>query len=122
MKLSDFILLDEEEKKQTVLHTGVLIGKRKSPASFAFLFQVGSFYVETFFDVDNKAVREFRMSDQTILLEPYLETIRLDEIKTAFQMRRLAYGALILKKAFACQDGPSSVGHTSNSILAFIYE
>ena len=29
MKLSDFVLLDEEEKKLVLLHEGVLIGKRK---------------------------------------------------------------------------------------------
>jgi len=80
MKLSDFILLNEEEKKLAVLHAGVLIGKRKEASSVAFLFQVENFYVETFFNPGNKAIREFRMFDQTALLQPYLEAIRIDEL------------------------------------------
>ena len=39
MKLSDFIMLDTEEKKLAVLHLGVLIAKRKQHSSMAFLFQ-----------------------------------------------------------------------------------
>lgn len=80
MKLSDFILLSEEEKKFAVLHAGVLIGKRKDADLIAFLFQVNNFYVETFFQTNNKAIKEFRMFDQTALLQPYLETIRIDEL------------------------------------------
>jgi len=80
MKLSDFILLSEEEKKLAVLHSGVLIGKRKTLDSFTFLFQVNNFYVETCFNTCNKAIEEFRMFEQTALLQPYLETIRIDEL------------------------------------------
>lgn len=80
MKLSDFILLNEEEKKMAVLHEGVLIGKRKEASSVAFLFQVDSFYVETFFNSGNKAIEEFRMFDQTTLLQPYLDAIAIDQL------------------------------------------
>lgn len=78
MKLSDFILLDEEEKKRTVLHAGVLIGKRRSLISMAFLFQLDNFYVETFFNTQNKDIEEFRMFDQTRFLDPYLSNISID--------------------------------------------
>lgn len=80
MKLSDFILLNEEEKKQAVLHAGVLIGKRKSIASIAFLFQVNNFYVETLFNYENKDIEEFRMFEQTAMLEPYLNCIPIDDL------------------------------------------
>jgi hypothetical protein len=80
MKLSDFILLSEEDKKIAVLHAGVLIAKRKNTDSFSFLFQVGNFYVETCFNLHNKRVKEFRMFDQTNLLQPYLDSIRIDEL------------------------------------------
>ena len=50
MKLSDFIMLDTEEKKLAVLHLGVLIAKRKQHSSMAFLFQLDHFYVETWFN------------------------------------------------------------------------
>lgn len=78
MKLSDFILLDKEEKKLAVLHEGVLIGKRKEPASVRFLFQVENFYVEACFNSINKDVEEFRMFDRTALLQPYLDSISID--------------------------------------------
>lgn len=80
MKLSDFILLNEEGKKQAVLHEGVLIGKRKAPASFIFLFQVQNFYVEACFSLNGKDIEEFRMFGHTTLLQPYLETICIDEL------------------------------------------
>lgn len=80
MRLSDFILLSEEDKKIAVLHAGVLIGKRKNVDTVAFLFQIEDYYVETFFDSGNKSVREFRMFDQTALLQPYLDSIRIDDL------------------------------------------
>jgi hypothetical protein len=80
MKLSDFILLDEEDKKLAVLHEGVLIGKRKKKECMVFLFQLNSFYVETFCNLQTKAVVQFRIFDHTRLLRPYLETIAIDEL------------------------------------------
>lgn len=80
MKLSDFILLGEEEKKLAVLHEGVLIGKRKRPALMIFLFQIESFYVEAYFSSDNKGIKEFRVSNRTVLLQPYLEGIPIDDL------------------------------------------
>ena len=80
MKLSDFILLSEEEKKIAVLHTGVLIGKRKDVDTVAFLFQLPNYYVETFFNSGNKTIREFRVFNQTSLLQPYLDTIRIEDL------------------------------------------
>ena len=80
MKLSDFILLGEKEKMHTVLHEGVLIAKRQEPASFFFLFQFQSFYVETCFNIANKGVEEFRVFHETELLQPYLERMPLDDL------------------------------------------
>ena len=65
MRLSDFILLNEEEKKLIVLHEGVLIAKRNSLESLVFLFHLGSFYVETFCNIDNKSIEEYRVFDTT---------------------------------------------------------
>ena len=78
MRLSDFILLDEDEKKKTVLHKGVLIAKRDSFDSMVFLFQMGSYYVEAFCNPENKAIEEYRVFDNISLLNPYLETIPID--------------------------------------------
>jgi hypothetical protein len=48
MRLSEFILLNEDEKKSTVLHQGVFLAKRSSFDSMVFLFQLGSYYVEAY--------------------------------------------------------------------------
>ena len=80
MELSDFIMLNAEEKKLVVLHDGVLIGKRKTPGSIIFLFHLDKFYVETFCSIQTKEVLEYRMFRQTELLQPYLETITIDQL------------------------------------------
>lgn len=80
MKLSDFILLSEEEKKVAVLHEGVFIGKRKEAASVIFLFQFQNFYVEACFNASNKNIEEFCMFEQTSLLQPYLDHIPIDDL------------------------------------------
>ena len=80
MKLSDFILLNEKEKQQAVLHEGVLIGKRKNNTSVVFLFQIEHFYVEARFNVKDKGIEEFRMFDHSTLLQPYLDDIPIDDL------------------------------------------
>jgi hypothetical protein len=80
MELSDFIMLNAEEKKFAVLHQGVLIGKRKGPELIVFLFHLDKFYVETFCDTKTKDVSEYRVFAHTKLLQPYLENIAIDEL------------------------------------------
>ncbi len=80
MRLSEFILLNEEEKKLTVLHQGVLLAKRSSFDSMVFLFQLGSYYVEAYCNPENKAIEEYRMFDNINVLSPYLEAIRIDNL------------------------------------------
>jgi len=80
MKLSDFILLNEEEKKLTVLHEGVLIAKRFSSDDMVFLFQLESYYVETYCNIANKTIKEYRIFDNIKPLHPYLEAISLDNL------------------------------------------
>ena len=80
MKLSDFILLNEKQKKWTVLHEGILIGKRTNQVQMVFLFQLHNYYVETYCNAANKAVEEFRVFDSTAPLRPYLDTISIDDL------------------------------------------
>ena len=80
MKLSDFILLDEQQKKWTVLHEGILIGKRANPVHMVFLFQLHNYYVETYCNTSNKAVEEFRVFGDTAPLGPYLDTISIVDL------------------------------------------
>jgi len=80
MRLSDFILLNEEEKRQTVLHHGILLSKRRLPSDIIFLFQVYGFYVEACFNLETKRLEEFRMFCDTSLLQPYLDEICIEEL------------------------------------------
>lgn len=80
MRLSEFIVLSEEEKKWAVLHSGVLVGKRDSSDCKVFLFQLDRCYVEMFCNLQNKAVEEYRVFDDTNGLQPYLQSIPLDDL------------------------------------------
>ena len=80
MKLSEFILLDEKEKRQTVLSEGLLVGKRKDNGKMIFLFQLETFYVETYFNMGNKGIETFLIFKTTTPLEPYLKEIRIDDL------------------------------------------
>jgi len=78
MKLSDFILLSEEEKRIIVLHSGVLVAKRTNEEYFVFLFHLNGFYVEVFCSLIDKKVQEYRAYTEVSQLTPYLDSIRLD--------------------------------------------
>lgn len=78
MKLSDFILLGTEEKKDLLLHEGVLIAKRSGTGLMIFLFQLPEYYVETYCNVDNRQIQEFRVFHNDLPLTPYLDAISLD--------------------------------------------
>ncbi len=80
MKLSDFILLSEEEKNFIVLHKGILIGKKISKNYLFFLFQLDTFYVELFCNKENKSVQEYRLFKETAQLNSYIENIPLDDL------------------------------------------
>ena len=80
MKLSEFILLGETEKRKIVLLEGRLIAKRKNQEKMVFLFQLESFYVETYFHLDNKAIDSFLIFRNTSALEPYLKGIHIDDL------------------------------------------
>ncbi|HEY4290463.1 MAG TPA: hypothetical protein VGN00_25360 [Puia sp.] len=80
MRLSDFILMNEEEKKLAVLHNGVLIAKRNSFDSLIFLFHLGSYYVEAYCNTSSKAIEEYRAFANTSLLAPYLDAIPINDL------------------------------------------
>ena len=80
MKLSEFILLNEEQKKGSLLHEGVLIGKRSSADWLIFLFQLENCYVESYCNVQSRSVEEFRAFTHLEPLCPYLDDISLDDL------------------------------------------
>jgi hypothetical protein len=78
MRLSRFILLSEEEKKQAVLSHGALLARCRQNQFTVFLFQVSDFYVETVCNPQTKTVEEYRVFGDTGLLQPYLQAISLE--------------------------------------------
>ena len=91
MRLSEFILLNEDEKKSTVFHQGVALAKRSSFDSIVFLFQLGSYYVEAYCNPANKEIEEYRMFDNIDVLNPYLEAISIDSLLSWMYVLFLRY-------------------------------
>lgn len=75
MKLSQFIMLSEEEKNKAVLHQGVLLAKQKTACEIRFLFQLELFYVELQCSHATKKVCSYQAFTDTRLLESYLDEI-----------------------------------------------
>jgi hypothetical protein len=80
MKLSTFILLNEEQKQSVLLHEGMLLAKRTDPDFMIFLFQLDHYYVEVYGNRVNKKVMEYKAFTQTDQLKPYLETIDIKNL------------------------------------------
>lgn len=80
MKLSEFILLNELDKKRSVMQQGVLLAKRTYPDSIVFLFQLEDYYIETYCNTANKAIEEYRVLPGVDALRPYLEAIPIDDL------------------------------------------
>ena len=80
MTLSEFILSDEMVMKETVLHHGVLVAKRRITDNLVFLFQMDGYYVETICSMKSKSVNEYRAFRNINALTPYLEEISIDHL------------------------------------------
>lgn len=80
MKLSEFILLNEGEKKQAVYNKAVVLARRTYPDVIIFLFQLEDYYIETYCNVSNKAIEEYRVLPDTNAIGQYLEAIHIDDI------------------------------------------
>jgi hypothetical protein len=80
MKLSEFILLTQEEKRFIVLQEGVVIAKMEVLNYIVFLFQLPHYYVETYCCKDTKEIREYRAFPNAEHLTPYLEAIPIHHL------------------------------------------
>ena len=78
MKLSEFILLSEEQKKSMLIHNGILVGKRNVAECIVFLFQLPDYYVETWFDRQSHSIQQFVTFINMESLNPYLEEIAIE--------------------------------------------
>ncbi len=80
MKLSEFIVLPEREKRFIVLHDGVPIAKWQSQKDIVFLFQLPNFYVETYCYQESKEIHEYCAFFKVEHLTPYLDAIPIDNL------------------------------------------
>jgi hypothetical protein len=80
MKLSEFIVLPEDHKRNAVMTQGVAIAKRQINDEMIFLFQLSGYYVETYCCCLSKEILEYRVFQDTQQLTPYLEAIEIDQL------------------------------------------
>lgn len=75
MKLSEFIVLPQDEKRTAVLAEGVPVAQRSLENQMVFLFQLPEFFVETYCSKQSKVIEEYRAFYKPQHLQPYLEKI-----------------------------------------------
>ena len=80
MKLSEFILLNEGDKKCAVMNNAVTLAQRIYPDVIIFLFQLDCFYIEAYCNKGNKAIEEYRVLPDTNAIRHYLEAIPIDDL------------------------------------------
>jgi hypothetical protein len=80
MKLSEFIVLDEQAKKSAVLHDAILLAKKREKDSIVFLFQLDGYYVEAYGDYEKKQVHTYTAFNNINLLQPWLESIPIPDL------------------------------------------
>jgi len=80
MKLSEFILLNEEGKKCAVMNNAVALAQRTYPDTVIFLFQMDNYYVEAYCNKASKAIEEYRVLPDANSIGHYLEAIPIDDL------------------------------------------
>jgi len=80
MKLSEFILLNEEDKKCAVMNNAVALAQRTYPEIIIFLFQLNNYYVEAYCNKADKIIEEYRVLPDTNAIGHYLESIPIDDL------------------------------------------
>jgi len=80
MKLSEFILLNEKDKKSAVMNNAVALAQRTSSDSIIFLFQLDYYYVEAYCNKASKAIEEYRVLPDANAISHYLEAIPIDDL------------------------------------------
>ncbi|MGN6616778.1 MAG: hypothetical protein ACTHJ5_06335 [Ilyomonas sp.] len=80
MKLSEFILLSETDKKSAIMNKAVGLAQRTYGNQIVFLFQLENYYVEAYCNVTSKAIEEYCILPDTNSISHYLESIPIDEL------------------------------------------
>jgi len=80
MKLSEFILLNEADKKNAIMNKAVPLAQRTYQDTIIFLFQLGDYYVEAYCNAITKGIEEYCILPDTNAICHYLEAIAIDEL------------------------------------------
>ena len=80
MKLSEFILLNEDDKKSAVMKNAVALAQRTYPDLIIFLFQLDDFYIETYCNKASRTIEEYRVLPDTNAIGHYLAAIPIDDL------------------------------------------
>jgi len=80
MKLSEFILLNEEDKKSAVMGNAVALAQRTYPDIIIFLFQMDNYYIEAYCNKASKMIEEYRVLPDANAIGHYLESIPIDDL------------------------------------------
>lgn len=76
MTLYQFNALKEVEQAEAVWN-GVFVADREDEEHRILLYQIDSFYVEVYYDMQHNALVRFRSFSSTEQLDPYLDKINL---------------------------------------------
>ncbi len=76
MRLSEFIVLTQEEKRFTVVNEGVPLAKKELSEEMVFLFRLPGFFVETHFSKQTKEIREYLVFHHSPALTPAWKLIQ----------------------------------------------
>lgn len=80
LSLKEFIDLPQELQFEMLHRHGVYVGKRKINKQAVVLFQLHGFYVEVFYKQYRKTIDRLITSEDTEILQPYLEQISIRDL------------------------------------------
>jgi hypothetical protein len=80
LSLAEFIDLPQELQFEILHKHGVYVGKRKINKQTIVLFQLHGFYVEVFYKQYRKTIDQLITSEDTEILQPYLEQIHIRDL------------------------------------------
>jgi hypothetical protein len=80
LSLTEFTDLPQEIQFQVLHKHGVYVGKRKVDNKTVVLFQLHGFYVEVFYKQYRKIIDHVITSDNTDIIQPYLDQINIRDL------------------------------------------
>jgi hypothetical protein len=80
MQLARFKYQDKETKQRLILKHGSYLTRRRTKEHLVFLFAVGSFYVELFFDEEEEMIVYIRSFENTDELAVYFSQIDISSV------------------------------------------